>query len=104
MDFSYIHKSAKIDEYLLLKYGFSKIEKSSEVTFFLKKLFSVDGSNFYVDFEISKNDFFARVFEVPSNEPYVLFEVSTATGSFVSKVRQTVFDFVKQKNQDCRLE
>ena len=39
MFFSYIHKSAKIDEYLLLKYGFSKIEKSSEVSFFLKKLF-----------------------------------------------------------------
>ena len=48
------------------------------------------------DFEISKNDFFARVFEVPTNEPYVLFEVSTATGSFVSKVRQTVFDFVTE--------
>ena len=30
MDFSYIHKSAKIDESLLLEYGFSKIEKSSE--------------------------------------------------------------------------
>ena len=34
MDFSYIHKSAKIDESLLLEYGFSKIEKSSEVSFF----------------------------------------------------------------------
>lgn len=101
MDFSYIHKSAKIDESLLLKYGFSKIEKSSEVSFFLKKLFSVDGSNFYVDFEISKNDFFARVFEVPTNEPYVLFEVSSATGSFVSKVRQTVFDFVKEIEEKC---
>ena len=67
----------------------------------MKKLFSVDGSNFYVDFEISKNDFFARVFEVPTNEPYVLFEVSTATGSFVSKVRQTVFDFVKEKEKKC---
>lgn len=101
MDFSYIHKSAKIDESLLLKYGFSKIEKSSEVSFSLKKLFSVDGSNFYVDFEISKNDFFARVFEVPTNEPYVLFEVSTATGRFVSKVRQTVFDFVKEIEEKC---
>ncbi len=67
----------------------------------MKKLFSVDGSNFYVDFEISRNDFFARVFEVPTNEPYVLFEVSTATGRFVSKVRQTVFDFVKEIEEKC---
>ena len=34
MDFSYIHKSAKIDESLPLKYGFSKIGKSSEVSFY----------------------------------------------------------------------
>ena len=35
MDFSYIHKSAKIDEFLLLEYGFSVLQNLTEESFTL---------------------------------------------------------------------
>lgn len=37
MDFSYIHKSAKIDESLLLRYDFSVLQNLTEESFALVK-------------------------------------------------------------------
>lgn len=73
-------------------------------SYFLKKSFSYEGSNFFVNFEISSDRFIAKVYELESNdvaEPYVLFDVPSARGKFVMGVRQKVFDFVEDIKSKC---
>lgn len=76
MDFSYILKSAKYDETLLLKYGFKKSEASDPYS--LTKTFSVAGNDFYVIFEISESSFSGRIVEQESDDIYALAEVPSA--------------------------
>lgn len=99
MDFSYILKSAKYDETLLLKYGFNKPETAD--LYSMKKRFSVAGSDFYVIFEISESSFSGRIFEQESDEVYALAEVPSAVGSFVTEVRRQVQDLAEDIRERC---
>ncbi len=99
MDFSYILKSAKYDETLLLKYGFKKSEASDPYS--MTKTFSVAGNDFYVIFEISESSFSGRIVEQESDDIYALAEVPSAAGSFVTEVRRQVQDFAEDIRDTC---
>ncbi|MDE6584314.1 MAG: MmcQ/YjbR family DNA-binding protein [Anaeroplasmataceae bacterium] len=84
-----VHNSEK-----LIAYGFSK-----EGNKFCYKKDIVDGL-FYIKVEIDGNELKADVFEKETGEPYTLYLVESASGSFVGKIRaeyeKLVYEIVNQ--------
>ena len=75
-------KNKSIDKNKLLNYGFKKIEN----TFEFKKLI-IDGQ-FLLTIKIKENDISSEILELSTNEPYTLYLVEGAVGSFVGRGRE----------------
>lgn len=94
MDFShYLHTSLPLKD-KLLSFGFTK----SGDNFLLKRNLT---ENFYTIIFISSDEFSSQVFENSTNEKYILFDVPSAKGAFVSEIRQQVSLLVKEIYDSC---
>lgn len=95
MDYShYLHTSIPLKE-KLLEYGF---EKKDEY-FFIKK--NISGEGFYAFIEISDKKINVSVFDSETDEKYALFDVVTANGSFVGRLRNEVEKIMDNIHKTC---
>lgn len=95
MDFSYIFRSAIPDYDKFRTFGFE--EKNGR--FICRKKLETKG--FYVLLEVYSEMLIASVFENDTDEKYVLFDVKTASGAFVSQIREEVKKIVENFVSSC---
>lgn len=94
MDFShYLLSSLPLKE-RLLSFGFIE----SDNLLLLKRALNED---FYVLISISSSEFSAFVFETSTDEKYDLFDVPSAKGAFVGKIREQVSLLVRKIHNSC---
>ena len=94
MDFSYFFNTSILQEEKLLSFGFKKEGQS----FFLKK--NID-DDFYVKVFIAENKIKADVFEISTDEEYVLVNVKNAGGAFVSDIRKSISSLMERVKEEC---
>ncbi|MBO4386588.1 MAG: MmcQ/YjbR family DNA-binding protein [Treponema sp.] len=99
MDYSSIFSSALASENSFPKFGFKK-EKNG---FVCKKNLNPPCQDFYVLLKInpSLENLSAEVFDSETDEKYALFEMPSANGSFVAKIRGQVKELVKEFQKTC---
>ncbi|MGI5070804.1 MmcQ/YjbR family DNA-binding protein [Treponema pectinovorum] len=97
MDYSYVLNTAIPQNQKLLEYGFVQADE----TFTFKKLIA-DGE-FYSLITLTKENLCAEVYESSTDERYALFDVASANGSFVNKIRTEVLDLINEIKEKCFL-
>lgn len=97
MDFTYVLNTAIPKEKALLEYGF---KKSGEEYLISTNL----DSKFYSIISISNSKIQAQVYETETEEKYFLLDVVSATGTFVSEMRQKVTDKINEIKEQCFYE
>ena len=95
MDYSYILNTSLPQKEKLLAFGFSETVGS----FMLKK--EIADGQFYTEIKLSDKSLTADVFETATNEKYVLFNVTSARGSFVSQIRNEVKNIIEEIRVNC---
>ena len=88
-------KNKSIDKNKLLNYGFKKIEN----TFEFKKL--IIDEQFLLTIKIKENDISSEILELSTNEPYTLYLVEGAVGSFVGRVREEYVGTLNDIAKSC---
>ena len=98
MDYSYIFRSAVPNYEKFADFGFEKHEDS----YICKK--KLEESGFYVLLTVNNENINAEVYEEGddfSDSKYALFDVQSATGSFVSQIRSEVQNIIEDFRHSC---
>lgn len=95
MDFSHFLNKGNISHQHLILYGFSFVNK----TYVLAK--DLSDTDFYTKIEISNQKISVAVFEKVTDEKYILFDVASANGSFVSELRNSVCCLMDDIFKNC---
>ena len=98
MDYSYIFRSAVPNYEKFADFGFEKHEDS----YICKK--KLEESGFYVLLTVNNENINAEVYEEGDDFPdskYALFDVQSATGSFVSQIRSEVQNIIEDFRRSC---
>ncbi|MBQ1714324.1 MAG: MmcQ/YjbR family DNA-binding protein, partial [Treponema sp.] len=99
MDLSYIFSSALACEKSFPKFGFKKQSGG----FICKKNLRPPCEDFYVILKINSSleSLTAEVFDSETDEKYALFDMPRANGAFLAKIREQVFELVKEFRKSC---
>lgn len=95
MDFSHFLNKGNVSHHKLVLYGFC----FENETYVLTK--DVPDTDFYVKVGISKKAITATVYEKATDEKYVLIDVPTANGAFVSELRNSVCRLMNEVFENC---
>lgn len=104
MDYSYILNTSVPQKDKLKEFGFTVCTNESASSgngckFVLKK--EIADGEFYVLIQLTDVSLTADVFETSTGEQYVLFNVSSAHGAFVGKLRGEVQDVIEEIREEC---
>lgn len=104
MDYSYILNTSVPQKDKLKEFGFTVCTNDSASSdngckFVLKK--EIADGEFYVLIQLTDVSLTADVFETSTDEKYVLFNVSSAQGAFVGKLRSEVQDVIEEIREEC---
>lgn len=104
MDYSYILNTSVPQKNNLKEFGFTICTNDSAASdnghkFVLKK--EIADGEFYVLIQLTDMSLTADVFETSTDEKYVLFNVSSAQGAFVGKLRSEVQDVIEEIREEC---
>lgn len=95
MDFSYILLDSVLQKDSLIKAGFQKVESGWKI----RK--DVPESEFYAEIILAEEKLTAEVYEKSTDEQYLLLDVVSANGKFVSEIRQKVQNLIKEIQKTC---
>ena len=100
MDYSYIFRAARAKPESFEKFGFVV---ATENTFTCKKELPAPNNTFYTILTLNPKDetLTAHVYETDTDEPYTLFDVTSARGAFISKIREQVQQIVNDFRARC---
>ncbi len=95
MDYSYILEKYSIDEHRLISFGFEQTGDRFELEH------TLDTLGLSVRLTLDKVSFVAEVFDVETGDKYAPFDVASATGAFVGKVREQVESLIDRVVLNC---
>lgn len=98
MDYSYIFRSAKIKPDHLKSTGFTSCDNKN---FTLQTPVSNGDFNALINLSLENQTLTVQVFDSATNEKYVLFDMPSAYGAFVSSVREEVQKIIDDIKAQC---
>lgn len=97
MDYSYLYGSIQFSEKMLKEIGFTK---ENDVYSYQKAI----NDHFYIILTVSKEQIFAKVFDLDFDEEYLPFSNKSSSGKMVSSIRKQVEGMVKELLKPCMID